>query len=53
MGMFYFYTRRCHSKWVHFQMLDTHIQTFLYWIRAPQELNVRPTLQSSFQTAVW
>ena len=32
MGMFY---ARCHSKWVHFQIPDTHIRALLYWSRPP------------------
>ena len=31
MGMIY--TSICHSKWVHFQIPDTHIWVFLYWSR--------------------
>ena len=33
MGMFY--NSRCHSKWVCFQIPNTHIRAFLYWSRPP------------------
>ena len=33
MGMFY--NSRCHSKWVCFQIPNTHIWASLYWSRPP------------------
>ena len=33
MGMFY--NSRCHSKWVCFQIPNTHIRALLYWSRPP------------------
>ena len=33
MGMFY--NSRCHSKWVCFQIPNTHIRASLYWSRPP------------------
>ena len=33
MGMFY--NSRCHSKWVCFQIPNTHIRAFLYWSCPP------------------
>ena len=35
-----FYTRRCHSKWVHFQIPDTHIRHF--------DIGVPPPLPGPF-----
>ena len=33
MGLFY--TRRCHSKWVHFRISHICVWVFLYWSRPP------------------
>ena len=45
MGMFY--NSRCHSKWVCFQILNTHIRAFLYWSCPPPPVRYIPLCVAS------
>ena len=50
MGVFY--NSRSHSKWVYFQIPNTHIRAFLYWSRPGPYVNEKKTLKKEDGTFI-